>query len=177
MGPISLRPFDETDFPGLIGWIDSREALIQWAGPAQFTFPLTSDQLHAYLKGCAGDRPERKAYAVSTNDKVVCGHIELGAIQMENETATLCRVLVAPAAGGKGLSLPMVQEVLRIGFSDLHLRRIDLRVYGFNTAAIRCYERAGFVREGLLRKSQKVGQQYWDTVVMAILREEWEQLK
>jgi RimJ/RimL family protein N-acetyltransferase len=175
MAAITLRPFGEPDFPGLIGWIDSREALIQWAGPTQFTFPLTSDQLCAYLNGCAGDRPERKAYAVCRSDQVVCGHIELGAINVENETATVCRVLVAPADRGKGLSLPMVQEVLRIGFGDLHLRRIDLRVYGFNTAAIRTYERAGFIREGMLRKSQKVGQQYWDTVLMAILREEWEQ--
>lgn len=174
MAPILLRPLVDADFGHLIGWMDSREALIQWAGPTQFTFPLTSDQLHAYLRGCAGDRPERLAYTACTADHVVCGHIELGAINRENETASVCRVLVAPDARGRGLSLPMVQEVLRIGFSDLHLRRIDLRVYGFNTAAIRCYENAGFVREGMLRKSQKVGQQYWDSVLMAILREEWE---
>ena len=62
---------------------------------------------------------------------------------------------------------------LRVGFTELGLRRIDLRVYGFNEPAIHCYEKAGFVKEGLLRKSQKVGDRYWDTIVMAILREEW----
>jgi RimJ/RimL family protein N-acetyltransferase len=30
------------------------------------------------------------------------------------------------------------------------------------------------VREGLLRKTQRVGGQYWDSMIMAILREEWE---
>jgi RimJ/RimL family protein N-acetyltransferase len=46
-------------------------------------------------------------------------------------------------------------------------------VYGFNSSGIRCYEKAGFVKEGIMCKSQKVGDQYWDTVVMAVLREEW----
>ncbi len=67
----------------------------------------------------------------------------------------------------------MIQKVLEVGFHQLDLRRIDLRVYGFNQAAIRCYERAGLVKEGVLRKAQRVGDQYWDTVIMAILREEW----
>jgi RimJ/RimL family protein N-acetyltransferase len=54
------------------------------------------------------------------------------------------------------------------------MRRIDLRVYGFNTAAIRSYEKAGFIREGLLRKAQLISGRYCDVVVMGILEEEWD---
>ena len=67
----------------------------------------------------------------------------------------------------------MIRSVLRVGFEELAFRRIDLRVYAFNNPALHCYERAGFVREGLLRQAVKAGDQYWDTVLMAILREEW----
>jgi RimJ/RimL family protein N-acetyltransferase len=67
----------------------------------------------------------------------------------------------------------MVERLLSIGFEEMDLRRIELRVYDFNSAGIRCYENAGFIKEGVLRKSQKVGDQYWDTVVMAVLREDW----
>jgi RimJ/RimL family protein N-acetyltransferase len=148
--------------------------LIQWAGPSQFSFPLSSGQLELYVRGSEGATPVRQIFASLDGSKNVIGHIELGALDHNNQTGTLCRVLVAPESRGRGFSVPMVQETLRIGFEELHLRRVELRVYNFNQAAIRCYQRSGFVREGMLRQSVKVGNEYWDTVLMAILREEWE---
>jgi RimJ/RimL family protein N-acetyltransferase len=171
---IQLRPFTTSDFPRLIGWIESNEMLVQWAGPTEFVFPLTDDQLRRYLSGGEGEHCSRRIFTAETEDGGVCGHIELDAIRSDNQTASLCRVFLAPDYRGQGLCTPMVEKALAFGFEELGLRRIELRVFGFNSSAIRCYERSGFVREGLLRKSQKVGNRYWDTVVMAILREEWE---
>jgi len=170
---ILLRPFAPSDFSRLIGWIESKETLIQWAGPTEFAFPLTDDQLRKYLSGSEGERCSRRIFTAETEDGKACGHLELGAISYNNQTASLCRVFVAPDYRGQGLCAPMVQKALAFGFEELSLRRIDLRVFAHNSSAIRCYERSGFVREGFLRKSQKVGSLYWDTVVMAILREEW----
>ena len=172
---VTLRPFTENDFDRLIGWIDSEAHMVQWAGAVQFTYPLTRPQLEAYLLDAARTPPLRYVFTAVDAEGNPCGHIELGAVNRANETASLCRVLVAPGARGKGLSAPMVRNVLRMGFEGLHLRRIELRVFGFNSAAISSYLRAGFVREGLLRKSQKVGNEYWDTILMGMLREEWQQ--
>jgi RimJ/RimL family protein N-acetyltransferase len=170
---IQLRSFSDSDFSRLMNWIDSRESLIQWAGPTEFAYPLTETQLRKYLAGSEGERCIRRIYTATGDDDRPCGHIELGAINYENETASLCRVLIAPDCRGKGLCVPLVQSVLEVAFERLLLRRLELRVYGFNVAGIRCYEKAGFVWEGCLRRSQKVGEQYWDTVLMGILREEW----
>ena len=170
---VTLRPFTQLDIPRLIGWITSRELMIQWAGPTEFTFPQTEAQLEKYLAGCKGERPLRCVWTATTGEGKVCGHIEIGAISYENNSASLCRVFVAPEYRGTGVCTPMVRQALAVGFDELGLRRIDLRVYAFNTPGLRCYEKAGFVKEGLLRKSQKVGDQLWDTVVMGVLREEW----
>jgi RimJ/RimL family protein N-acetyltransferase len=153
--------------------ISSPDLLIQWAGPQLFTYPLTESQLKAYLQDGQGDNPKSKIFKVVSETAEVVGHIELGAINGENGTASICRVFLDPGWRGRGICVEMVRRVLEIGFHQLNLRRIDLRVYGFNQAAIGCYERAGLVREGVLRKVQRVGDQYWDTVIMAILREEW----
>jgi RimJ/RimL family protein N-acetyltransferase len=168
-----LRAFSRLDFQRLIDWIDSPELLIQWAGPTQFAFPLSTEQLEVYLSGSDGTTPRHLIYTATTAFDEARGHIELGAIDHVNRTCSICRVLVAPSYRGKGLSQPMVREALRIGFEDMDLRRIELKVYSFNSAAIRCYEQAGFVREGVLRKAIKVNDAYWDTVLMAILREDW----
>jgi len=47
----------------------------------------------------------------------------------------------------------MVDAVLAIGFDEIGLHRIDLGVFDFNTRAIRCYEKCGFVQEGLAREA------------------------
>lgn len=170
---IDLEIFTEKDFSRLIRWINSSDLLIQWAGPQQFTYPLTENQLNAYLRDGQGDNSKSKIFKVVSETAEVIGHIELGLINRVNGTASICRVFLDHGWRGRGICVEMVQRVLEIGFHQLNLRRIDLRVYTFNQAAIRCYERAGLVREGVLRKAQRVGDQYWDTVIMAILREEW----
>lgn len=174
---IELLPFTEQDFPRLMQWIDSPELLVQWAGALVFTYPLDERQLKAYLQSSQGDHAQSRIFKVVDEQAKTVGHIELGAINRQNGTASICRVFLDPNGRGKGICVEIVRKILEIGFGELGLRRIDLRVYGFNTAAIGCYERAGLVREGLLRQAQRVGDQIWDTVIMAILRAEWEEIK
>jgi RimJ/RimL family protein N-acetyltransferase len=171
---IELRPFGDEGSSRLLHWVRSERELIQWAGSQLFRFPLTEEQLLAYLRAGKRDPPASRIFeAFDTLGGVVVGHCELGAINRSNRTATLCRILVDPARRGTGICLPMVKAALRFGFEEENLRRIELRVYSFNESAIRCYERAGFQREGYLRRAQLVGDEVWDVVVMGILKEEW----
>ena len=73
---------------------------------------------------------------------------------------------------GIGLGAEVTQAVLRYGFRDLKLHRIDLRVLAFNARAIRCYLRCGFAEEGRERESAFIGGQWHDDVIMGILEHE-----
>ena len=53
------------------------------------------------------------------------------------------------------------------------IERLELNVFPFNAPAMRTYAKLGFVREGVRRSSARVGGERWDTVIMAILREDW----
>jgi RimJ/RimL family protein N-acetyltransferase len=53
------------------------------------------------------------------------------------------------------------------------LRRVDLLTDADNERGLRCYEKCGFVREGLLRKRRLRFGQPVDMIVMSVLREEW----
>jgi RimJ/RimL family protein N-acetyltransferase len=44
----------------------------------------------------------------------------------------------------------------------------------FNQRALKVYERVGFVLEGRLRQDAFRRGKYWDTLVMSILRSEWQ---
>lgn len=171
---IELQLFEETDIDRLISWVKSPEFLLQWAGPV-FTYPLDRDQLMKHLEETKGKNPKRIIYkVVDTEAKKIVGHIEWNNIDRENHSATVSRVLAAPDARGKGIGTAMVNEMIRIGFEELNLHRIELRVFDFNRNAIKCYENAGFKKEGTFRDACRFGNEYWTVYQMSLLENEWE---
>jgi RimJ/RimL family protein N-acetyltransferase len=171
--PVQLQPFSADDFPRVIAWIQTPEMMVQWGGSQLFSFPLDARQLQIYLHFSQGDKAIARIYKVVNEAGEVVGHIELGAINPYNGTASICRVFIDPLFRGRGYCADMVRQVMAVGFNELGLRRIDLRVYAFNNPAIQCYQAAGFKYEGLLRQAQRVGDQLWDVVLMAIMHDEW----
>ncbi len=174
MTEIELRPFERNDFDRLMGWIKSPEFLLQWAGPV-FTYPLDQNQLKQYIQGTEGKPPNRRIFkAVEIRNQQVVGHIELNEIDLKNKSATLCRVLVGePSERRKGIGIQMVKKVVEFGFNKLWLHRIDLLVFDFNFPAMKCYEKAGFVKEGHLREVRRIKDEYWSSYLMSILEDEW----
>ncbi|TLS38756.1 GNAT family N-acetyltransferase [Pseudalkalibacillus caeni] len=173
---IELKSFTRSDYPKLIDWVneESPRFMLQWGGGA-FDFPLDEKQLDDYMKPAETENPGRmifKAYDTDRDETV--GHIELNHIDRKNQSAVISRVLVGQSRSrNKGIGSAMISEIVKIGFEELQLHRIELRVYDFNERAIACYEKAGFKKEGLLSESKRFKDEYWNTYVMAILRSEW----
>jgi RimJ/RimL family protein N-acetyltransferase len=177
MAAVRLEPFDAADWKRLAGWTTDETQLLQWAG-SLFHWPLDEAQRDAYLAAAAGPQPTRLIWrALATPSGAVVGHVELDAIDRRHLTATLTRVLVSPARRGRGLGTALAAAALDHGFHDEGLHRIQLRVFDFNTSAIRCYESLGFRREGLLRETRRIGQTWWSSVIMSLLEDEWRSRK
>ncbi len=171
---LRLRPACQEDLDHLVRWVDSYPALVQWAGPQLFRYPVTPQQFAAYLEMAHGPSPTSEIMTgVDAAIDVPVAHGELGLINREQGTASLCRILTDPAERGRGIGRALVRALLVRGFDELHLRRIDLRVYAHNVSAIRCYASEGFVKEGVLRQGTRVGEELWDVVVMSVLKNEW----
>lgn len=176
---IKLEPFTPADFPQLINWISSEQLLSEWSG-AMFSYPLTTRALDWYIEG-ANDfaNPEVFIYkVVDAATGAAVGHISLGGISESNRSGRITRVLVGPgSARGKGYCAAMLRAILEIGFTQLHLHRIELGVYSFNHAAIRCYRKCGFHTDGVLRDVARHGDEYWSLVEMSMLEDEWHALQ
>src|SRR5579871_2930875 len=169
---VSLRPFTPEGIDRVLRWVPTERLLLQWAGP-EFSSPLTKEQLHARLDKAAEN--SLRIYGIhhgSSSDLV--GYAELAGIDRRHGNAWLCRILIGPEQlRGRRIGRFAVDLLLGVAFKDLQLHRVDLEVYSFNRAAIRCYEGAGFVHEGVRRQAARYGDEYWDSVVMGILEEEW----
>ncbi|MDZ5610332.1 GNAT family protein, partial [Bacillus pseudomycoides] len=84
------------------------------------------------------------------------------------------KVLVGDSSmRGKSIGKKMMEAVLNVSFGKLNLHRVSLGVFDFNTSAIACYEKVGFVKKELLRDTRKIGDEYWSLWEMSILEHEW----
>lgn len=165
-----IVPFTPAHFATLASWFASESDVVQWGGEA-VTYPLDDGQLRAMLDEGLSEPPARLCWMAEENSELV-GHAQLR-LDWRHGTATMARVAIAPSARGRGLAPPMLKLVVDEAFALPDFERVELNVYRFNEPAIRAYASLGFAKEGVRRSSTRVGDERWDTVIMAMLRPEW----
>ena len=79
-----------------------------------------------------------------------------------------------PAYQGRGLATEAVRRVLRFGFEELNLHRIEAHFMEGNDASRRLMERVGMTFEGYARESMKINGKYRTIGTCGILRSEFE---
>ncbi|MER7823273.1 MULTISPECIES: GNAT family protein [unclassified Streptomyces] len=100
------------------------------------------------------------------------GEALLWGIDTHNRCAHL-GISLRPGMRGRGLGQEVVHLLCRYGFTVRGLGRLQLETLADNAAMIRAARAAGFVQEGLLRRSAWVYGAFQDEVVMGLLAEEW----
>ena len=162
---IKLVPFKEEDFEKLISWIENEKILVQFAGAVVFTYPLTKEQLETYI---ADDkRFAFKVVEVETNETV--GHAEIYLVKPN--VSRLCRVLIGREEyRGKGIGRQIMAQLMDYSFNRLSVEVVELNVYDWNTAAIKCYEKVGFTINPSVSSRVEVDGGIWTSVNMRVQR-------
>lgn len=101
------------------------------------------------------------------------GGARLHEIRWEDRRARLAIGIFDRRFWSQGYGSEAIRLLLRYGFEDLDLHRIDLRVLEYNLRAIRAYEKCGFVREGVERETALVDGEWHGDVIMSILEHEF----
>ena len=167
---IQLEKFDQTGYDILLSWIESAEALMQFAGPA-FTFPVTKEQLEISLSDL-----NRFAFKVADrNSEKMIGYAE---IYLTKESAYLGRIIIGDRQKrGKGSGQQIVCHLLKYAFEILEQTNVQLNVFDWNTVAIRCYEKVGFQINPDKKAERKVNGQTWIALNMTIDKQKWKRLQ
>ncbi len=84
------------------------------------------------------------------------------------------RIALGPGGRDRGYGTEATRLVVDHVFRELPIHRIQLEVYAFNPRAQHVYERVGFRREGVLRDGLRWAGEFHDTIVMGLLRSDWE---
>jgi ribosomal-protein-alanine N-acetyltransferase len=110
-------------------------------------------------------------WAIEVNGRFI-GTARLHALNEADRRARYAIGLLERDLLGIGLGTEITRTVLQYGITRLGLHRIGLRVLAYNTRAIRCYRRCGFIEEGRERESAFVDGQWHDDVIMGVLEQE-----
>jgi RimJ/RimL family protein N-acetyltransferase len=165
---VRLRPLAEPDLRTCVEWMHDRE-VTRWLASVGDP-PTLADEQEWYDRRRAD--PDSVMWAIETEEGRLIGNVELR-LTPSARRAEMGIVIGDKSAWDKGYGTNTVRMVLRYAFEELELNRVDLTTDEENHRAIRCYEKCGFMREGLLRQHRFVDGEFGNTLAMAVLREEW----
>ncbi len=167
---VRLRPMQPADLPKFVEWLADAEVR-RWLAAVQEP-PTLQDEIDWYESTRAN--PDSVLWSIETLDGQLVGTIELR-LSPASHRAELGIAIQDKSQWNKGYGTDAVNLVLDYGFNDLDLNRVELTTDAENLRGRHCYEKCGFVEEGVLRQHRFVEGRFGDTISMSVLREEWEE--
>jgi diamine N-acetyltransferase len=92
---------------------------------------------------------------------------------IKEQTAEFGIVIGEKAAQGKGAGTEATRLILDYAFTVLGLHNVMLKVFEFNLAGIKAYEKAGFREIGRRRQAKWMNGRRWDVIYMDCLSTEF----
>jgi ribosomal-protein-serine acetyltransferase len=170
-GDVRLRLLADADAPELYRVIDGdRERLAQWLPWAHAqTLEATQAFIRATRRQLAEDDGMQTAIEIGGR---IAGVVGVHGVSWLHGSTTIGYWL-AEEFTGRGIMTAAVRAYARHAFGMWGLHRMELRAAVGNTRSQAVAERAGFVREGVLRGAERVGDRHHDLVVYGALATEW----
>jgi RimJ/RimL family protein N-acetyltransferase len=167
-----LRPFRAEDIQGRIRCGKDPEIIRAFGGSPEFDepVPIRPDEASAWYEEVSADS-NLFHWAVEFEGNFI-GTARLHGLDETDRSARYAVGLLDRERLNIGLGTEVTRAVVDYGLVAAGLHRIDLRVLAYNTRAIRCYLRCGFVEEGREREAAFVGDEWHDDVIMGILEDE-----
>ena len=108
---------------------------------------------------------------VHSADNTLLGNCSLMEINPHFRTATLGIFIGDEDNRGKGYGNEAISLLVEYGFKVLNLNNIMLKLFSFNRAAFKCYEKVGFREFGRRSRSCFINGRYFDEIYMEIFPE------
>jgi len=172
---ITLRPTVDADYWHGYRW--ERDPEMQHWAQGDYAPPnLTFAQYKAHYAPPVGEPGEADHFTIVARPETV-----IGFIGYFNADRRISKVEVGIGIGekaywGRGYGREAMRLLLGHLFADLAFQRVELETWSGNERAIRSYASCGFQIEGRLRRVELVEGLYYETVIMGLLREEWQAL-
>lgn len=133
-------------------------------------YPYTEDDAKEYINAMLdSDKTSTFAFAITIDDKVVGS---IGVFRQDNIHLYTAEMgyYIAEAYWGQGIATSAVKQVCNYIFNNTNIIRIYAEPFTYNVASCRVLEKAGFSREGTLKKNAFKNGKILDMEIYSIVK-------
>ena len=172
---VRLTALGGDDATTIAGWYEN--AAFMRLFDATTAYPLSAEQVIERITEWQKSDADFVFAVRPLEEQAIIGIVGLMAtgpspISWRNRLASL-EIALDPNHWGQGYGGEALRLVLRYGFAELNLHRVQLTVFAYNEAARRLYEKVGFRHEGAFREAVYRDGCYHDMLLMGLLVREW----
>jgi ribosomal-protein-alanine N-acetyltransferase len=168
---LTLRPLTTGDAEALLAVYSSREAT-RYIEITPLEIEEEAEALIEIWLEVQSRRQGARWAIVLKEDGGVAGTCGFNSLNLAEKRGELSYDL-APSHWGRGLVPEAAGAVLRYGYDELRLNRVQACVVPEGAQSMRVLEKLGFQREGVLRAAGFWKGRFWDKVCYSLLRDEW----
>lgn len=160
---IYLRAMTREDTDLIVKWRNSDAVRLNFI----YQEPFTREGHESWIRNMVETGKVVQMIICETKDDTPLGSVYIRDIDRQHNKAEYGIFIGEESARGRGIGTAAAGLMLEYCFREEKLHRVYLRAFASNARAIRSYEKAGFVREGLLRDDVCIEGEYRDIVWMA----------
>lgn len=168
---LRLRRFTQADLDDVFEWAGDEEV-------ARYVYwPVHKNKADTqwFIDFCLNEYAEKGIgpWAVEHRDSnKVIGNCSYGVIDLTNRRIELAYFFARPF-WGQGLAVEAIAPLLKFGFEDLRMNRIEARCMPENRGSERVMQKSGMSFEGILRKYMYAKGRFHTVKVYSLLASEW----
>jgi len=167
---VNLRITEKEDLPLIGGWINDVEFFGQYFSPMQLSKTAVEKMFEPGLH-------ELKSFVIEKKDRTIIGEIgHFYALHPMWKTLEIGYSII-PSERGKGYCTEAAQIMVDYPFLSKDAACIQATTHCENIASQKVLQKAGFKKEGTMRKRANVRGEWRDITLFSILREEWKRPK
>lgn len=168
---IYLRPFTKSDIPI---WVDFFNDSIVTEHMNKGAFPNTELEQEEFFNSLSKSRSDVQLAVVLKENDALIGIVGIHKIDWIHRHGDVSIVIGDTEYWGKGGATEAVALIAKHAFQKLNLRRLTAGTWASNIASRKCFEKNGFVLEGLFREHYFYKGTYVDCNRLGLLRSDWE---
>lgn len=168
-----LRPMRADEAPLFYEWVTDPDVQPFWGGRGHYKSLEDFLEDHWVPHYFDGSKPDSgRCFTIEADGRPI-GMIAYNRVDVFNRSTEIDVVIGDPAYRERGYGTDALRAFLAFLFDTVGLHRVWLGTYGHNARAQRAYEKAGFVRESVMREADWVDGRWVDSVIYGILEHEF----
>ncbi len=177
---VTLRPLVPEDFPQ---WTEVRQRcrswLVLWEPSKLSNLSDPDTDLKAFQQRCQFMQQEREkatgySFGVFTDGQLI-GEMNMSSVMGHPFYSCYVGYWIDQKQAGQSYASEALAAVLRFGFEECLLYRIQVAIVPKNNASLRVVEKLGIPKEGIARKFLEINGNWEDHQIFAMTIEDWEQ--